>query len=225
MRKYLICLLVIFIGLNLAAQDSGKNQVKFGLISSPAYDLDLRLSNELRRIYITAQFFVKQDSLQAADYYSFFVNQDVRIEQIFINSRLIAPILTTNLQAEHFDPVLPVPALLDTSSVMICYSFKRSDMVTAADSISFKVKFWVPTPDWQPNADGSSMIGYLTDHYWFPRNIETTSTVNIKLQSSALYRLEIDRPCLWTDIKGIRTHRGCFQDAPGTSTFLKILKG
>ncbi|PKN73009.1 MAG: hypothetical protein CVU50_04430 [Candidatus Cloacimonetes bacterium HGW-Cloacimonetes-3] len=225
MRKYLICLLVILFGLNLAAQDSGKNQVKFALISSPVYDLDLRLSNELRRIYVTAQFSVKQDSLNVADYYSFFVNQDVRIEQIFINEKLTAPILTTNLQAEHFIPVLPVPALLDTNSVMICYSFKQSDMVSKADSLSFKVKFWVPTPEWQPNSDGSSMIGYLTDHYWFPRNIETSSTVNIKLLSSAYYRLEIERPCLWTDNSGIRTHRGCFQDSPGRSTFLKIIKG
>jgi hypothetical protein len=225
MRKYLLSLLFVLFVLYLAAQDTGKYQIKFGLISAPVISLDMRLSNELRRIYVTADFAIARDSLKAADYYSFFMNQDMQLTQIFINGQLTSPTLTTNLQPEHFNPLLPVPALLDTSSVIVCYSFRQAMLSSPTDSISFRVKYWMPLPEWQPTVDRLNVVGFLSDHYWYPRNIETYSTVNVKLQSSSNYRLELEIPCLATDKSGIRTHRGCFQDFAGKSTFLKIIRG
>lgn len=223
MHRILLSIILMLISLVLCAEVNKGNQVRFGLISAQEYSLDLRLSNEMQRVYITALFTVNADSLKTLDYYSFFVNQDVHIEQMFVNSRLLSPFITSNLQAEHFVPSLPVPALLDSTSAMVCYSLKKADLA-AADSVHFKVSFWIPLPEWQPDVSNAVMAGFLTDHYWFPRNIVFPSKVNIKLQSSYLYKLELDNPCLTTENKGIRTHRGCFQDGPGKSSFLKIIK-
>jgi len=209
---------------SLFAQDEITNQLKFGLISSPVYNLDLRLSNVLQKVYVTVDFKVKPDSTLAADYFSFFMNQDANLEQVFINSKLVSPSITTNLQVEHFVPSLPVPALLDPNSVEVCYSLKRS-LFVSQDSVSVKLKYWLPLPKWQPVADGSHIIGFLSEYYWFPRNVETRSTVYVKLQSAACYTLELDEPCCFSEIDGLRMQSGCFRDGLGKSSFLKIVRG
>lgn len=223
MHKILVSVLLVCLSIFLYAEANQSNQVRFGLISASEYNLDLRLSNEMQRVYITALFTVNADSLKARDYYSFFVNRDVHIEQVFVNAKIQSPFITSNLQPEHFVPVLPVPALLDSTSAMVCYSFKKADLA-ASDSVHFKVGFWIPLPEWQPDTTNALMAGFLTDHYWFPRNVVFHSKVNIRLQSSFLYKLELEKPCMATENKGIKTHRGCFQDGPGMSSFLKIIK-
>ncbi|GAB1467488.1 hypothetical protein MASR2M64_01580 [Candidatus Cloacimonadota bacterium] len=223
MRKYYICLILIILGFSLYAQGENSKQLRFGLISSPVYNLDLRLSNSLHKVYVTAEFNVKPDSTMAVDYFSFFLNRDANIEQMYVNSERVSPSITTNLQVEHFVPTLPIPALLDSNTVEVCYSLKRS-LFVAPDSVSVKLKYWLPLPEWQPFADGSEIVGFLSEYYWFPRNIESESTIYLKLLSAMRYTLKLDEPCCCDETDGLRIQRGCFKDAPGKSSFMKIIR-
>lgn len=223
MHRLLIILMLVVGGISLFAEDNTAEQITFGLISAPEYNLDMRMSLSLKRVYVTAEFVVQPDSSKSNDYYSFFISKDAKIEQAYINSKRAYPLLTTNLVPEHFDPVLSVPALLDSSSLVLCYSFDNTTLMKEPASI--KVTYWIPLPEWHPTDDGKGVIGFMADEYWFPRNIEYDSTVNIELQSTESYKLEIDTPCSFSDDEGIRMHKGCFRDGIGKSAFLKIIKG
>jgi hypothetical protein len=210
----------------LLAQEAETPQIKFALLSAPVYNLDMRLSPQMERIYITASFTVERDSLNEADYYSFFLNKDANVESVKINDVLANMTLTSNLVPEHFNPVLPIPALLDSNSVVRCYSFKLADKFNPAGSASFSIKYWVPLPNFQDNPGGFKCSGYLSNQFWFPRNIEGPSRVNTKMVSSSSYKLELGPDCKFTDKDGIRTHQSSFQDSPdNTSTPFRIIKG
>jgi len=222
MHRLILSIMLIIVGLSLFANDFEEEQISFGLISAPEYFLDLRLSNSLKRVFVTAEFSITPERDNPKDYYSFFISKDAKIEQVFINDKRSYPLLTTNLLPEHFEPTLLVPAILDSTSLVVCYSIERNALLQ--ESARFKVIYWLPLPEWHPTTDGKSVIGFMADEYWFPRNIEFDSTVNVTLQTTVRHQLEIDTPCVFLETEGIRLHKGCFRDGIDKSAYLKIIR-
>lgn len=223
MRRLILCILLVMFWLSLIADTSGDEQITFGLISAPEYFLDLRLSNSLNRVFVTAEFTIEPDQTDTNNYYSFFISKDARIEQLFVNAKRSFPLLTTNLTTEHFSPSLSVPALLDSTSLVVCYSIAKEALMQNPTTI--KLIYWLPIPEWHPTSDGKQVIGFMADEYWFPRNIEYDSTVNVTLQTTVRHKLEIDTPCTYLETDGIRLHKGCFRDGIDKSAYVKIIRG
>lgn len=225
MRKTIILLVLLCLGLSLAAQEADTTQVNFALLDAPVYNLNMRLAPEMQRIYIAADFTVEKAMLNEATYYSFFINKGARIEQLKINDVVSDMLLTTNLVPEHFNPVFTIPALLDSNAVVNCYSFKLDDIFLANGKAEFIIKYWIPLPEWHDSPEGVKCSGFLADQFWFPRNIEGKSTVNTKMVSTVSYNLTLGAECQFTEKDGIRTHQSSFQDSPDNFAPLKIIKG
>lgn len=225
MRKIIVSLILLCVAIGLSAQEASTPETKFGLLSASVYNLEMRLSTEMQRLYVSAEFSLDKAKLSEANYHSLFLNEDARLEQIKINNVVSAPILTTNLVPEHFNPVLPVPALLDSNSVVICYSFNVANIATVDGMINFKIKYWLPLSEWIDNPEGYKCAGFMAEQYWFPRNLEGASTVNTKLLSSTSFKLELGADCTFTDKDGIRTHRSTYQDSPENLAPFKLIKG
>ncbi len=224
MRKFIFAILLMILAFPIIAEETEITVPVFRLLSTNQYDANLRYYPHLQRIYVNQEFTVYADSLLEADYYSFFLNKAANLEYVYVNDKFTPPILAEGLVPDHFVPVLPQAELLADSTDVICYSYVLKELFAETGQIKFRLRYWLAEPEWQSASDGSSYMELLPDKFCFVRNIESDSNVNVKLQISTRYNLEINAPCLFTDIDGIRTYRGGYVDAPQKSTSIKIYR-
>jgi len=218
----MLAILLALVSLSLCAEE----QVvpKFALLSPVAYNLDLRISAEMQRMYVTAEFSVIPVLLRRADYYSFFLAKEARFQQTYINDKLQKPLITSQLVPEHFEPVFPFPELLGDSTGVRCFSYDLENYKTSEEAIRFKFRYWLPLPQWQTDPSGVSYLDLSTDGFWFPRNLEAESRVNVRLISSVLYQLDQVMDLQTSEIDGIRTSLGSLLDNPLLPQTLRILR-
>jgi len=232
MRKFIFAIILMVLAVSLMAEEADSLRVEeaetplpvFRLLSASQYDVNLRYYPHLQRIYVNMEFSVESDSLPEADYYSLFLNKAAQLEYVYVNDKFTPPVLAEGLVPEHYEPVLPQPELLSDSTMVMCSSFVLKGLMPEPGKIKFRIRYWIAEPEWQIADDGSSFMELLSDQFWFLRNIETASNVNVKLQSSTRYSLDINAPCLFTDVDGIRVFRGGYEDGPGKSIPIRIYK-
>ena len=222
MRNIIITILLALICVGLYAEE----QVvpKFALLSPVASNLDLRVSAEMQRLYVTAEFSVIPVLLRKANYYSFFLSKEARIEQVLVNDKPQKPLITSLLVPEHFDPVMPLPELLGDSTAVNCFSYDLDSYKTGEEAIRFKFRYWLPLPQWKTAAGGASYLDLPADSYWFPRNIEAESRAQIRMVSNTLYGLDLVSDAQVSEVDGIRTSTGSLLDAPANPFILKIIR-
>ena len=230
MRKIIFIISFICLGMVLLAQTSEATPepetpvVKFALLSAPVYNLDMQLSAEMQRVYVTTDFTIEKAMLPQAEYYTFLLSKNAKIEQVYVNKKLTAPIITTKLVPQHFNPVFPDSTLLADDAGIVCYSFNLASSVVKEETVHFQVKYWIPLPEWQLNAEGCKFACFKADQFWYPRNIVGSSIVKGKLVTSERYSLNMGTTCPCTDADGIRTHSSTFTDSPGSNPVLTIIK-
>lgn len=236
MRKIIILSILLALGLflgaeelNIAAEEQPiateeQDIPKFGLVYSDEYNIDLRVSGEMQRVYVVAEFLVCPAKMVAADYNSFFLNKVARIEQVFINNQLTSPVLATGLVPEHFEPVFPIPELLSDSTFATCYSFKLEPLKASPELIKVKLRYWLPITSFNTMPNEKCYVEFPLEKFWFPRNVEKPSAVNLKMVSSSRYALDIGSEVTVTDNNGIITHSVRYTDEPGKTLSIKIIK-
>lgn len=224
MQKYLLILILLVIGMGLYADRVIGPGYDFGLLGADTYNLDLRYSNELRKLYVVAEFTIKGSELSNTSLHSFFMSRDAHLDQLYINGKQCGTILANNLVPEHFTPVLQYPELVDSLSTALCYTFNFNCIKLPESDINFKLVYWLQMPEWQKDTAGVEFTSLAADALWFPRNLAGGSTVNIELKTSARYTLQLDSECVYSEENGIRIHQGSFQDGPGLNPVMKIIK-
>lgn len=219
----MIILLLLLAVAGVSADIIIKPDFNFGLISPSSCDMDLRYSNSLNRLYVIANFSLDPKSLPKTTYHSLFLSKDLHLEQICISNKLCGMILADNLVPEHFVPDFPIPALLDSTSNALCYSFNLEPLLKEKKPIDFRLVYWVDMPALQANLGGQSTL-LSSDYLWFPRNLIEASTLNLKVTTSDMYQVRCGDILNYSDTENIRTHEGSFADSPDKYFELKIFK-
>lgn len=223
MRKILIIMFLLVTGLCLGAEIIIKPDFNFGVISPTEINLDLRYSHSLARLYVIANFRLDPQALPKTTYHSLFLDKNVHLEQICISDKICGSILTNNLVPEHFVPDFPYPALLDSTSTAVCYSFNLEPLLNSKEPIEFRMVYWLEMPELKADL-GSESTGLNSDILWFPRNLINSSTLNFRVSTSDRYRVQFGDLLNYTDADGIRTHEGSYTDEPGKYLEFKIMK-
>lgn len=223
MRKILIMMLLFITGLCMGAEIIIKPDFNFGVISPSEINLDLRYSNSLSRLYVIASFSLDPQALPKTTYHSLFLDNSMHLEQICISGKFCGSIITNNLVPQHFVPDFPYPALLDSTSTAICYSFNLAPLKNSKEPIDFRMVYWLDMPALKADT-GEPSTGLNTDTLWFPRNLLTPSTLNIRISTTDRYRVRFGDILNYTDAEGIRTHEGSYADTPGKYFELKLMR-
>lgn len=222
MRNIYFAIILMLLCLSLFAEE--QEVPKFALLSPVAYNIDLRVNTSLQRMYINAEFSVMPVLLRKADYYSFFLSKSARVEKVFVQDKPLMPLITKDLVPEHFEPVLPIPELLTDSTLVNCFSYNLEPYKSEETAIKFRFSYWIPLPEWKSISDGASSLEFPTDTYWYPRNIETESRVNVQLVSTLRFSLDMGPEVQVLETENIRTSQGYFTDNPLQPYTLRITK-
>ncbi|HOH97386.1 MAG TPA: hypothetical protein PL188_03645 [Candidatus Cloacimonadota bacterium] len=222
MRKYIFTAILLLVLLSLNAELIEGSPIRFNVLESHNYKLDLTLSTALNRLMIAAEFSIDRSQLATVDYYSFFLNNIATVDYVFLGDRLVRYQKATNLHPKHFVPELPVPELVDSCTVVSCYSFGTPLFKGLPDTVSVYVEYWLPLPDWQINDEGREYISFSTCDFWYPRNLYQPSELDIKLTTTIFH--EIADMTDYTDRGYVRTIRKQYIDIPGISRELTIFK-
>ncbi len=225
MRILLIALILLAIGGFLFAEEETAEDVPgFSLLSADSYSFDMSIWPEMQRLYVNAELSFNPARITDVEYYSLFLNKDVRFEQISVNGMRFMPFKTTGLVPEHFEPVFSMPEVLQDTLNVICYSFALHGFRNQASNIDIKMRYWIPWPEFVNLDSASQYLEYLPTGFWFPRNLEFDNQVSLKLSTSTRYQLEIGDITPFSDAEGIRTHSLNYTENPLRINPFKLIR-
>jgi len=222
MRRYVIIAILLVATLFLSAELIEGSPIRFNVLESHDYKLDLTLSTAMNRLMVAAEFNIDKTRLSAVDYYSFFLSNTAYVDFVFLGDKLVSYQTATNLHPKHFIPELPMPELVDSCAVVNCYSFSSDLFAGLPDSVSVYVEYWLPLPEWQVNDEGREYISFSTCDFWYPRNLYQPSELNIILNTTIF--TEAEDMTDFEDRGYLRRIRKHYIDIPGISRELKIYK-
>ncbi len=225
MRNMLLALILLTLGTLLFAEAETTEEVpKFSLLSADSYSFEMSIWPEMQRLYVNAEISMNPARITDVEYYSLFLNKELRFEQISVNGMRFMPFKTTGLVPEHFEPVFPQPEVLQDSLNLVCYSFALHGFRNQASNIEIRMRYWIPWPEFKSDDGNTQYLEYLPSGFWFPRNLEFDNQVSIKLITSTRYRLALGDLVPFSDAEGIRTHSLSYTENPlGVNSF-KLFK-
>lgn len=225
MRRYfalLLCLLVVSVALNA---QTGPAQMKFKLLGSNAYDVDMYFSSELQRLFIQVDYDMPKADLDTTSYFGIFLSKSASIQGMVINGTSCTGYEASGLSPDLFDPVIKNRELFDKSSPVAFSGLKLLSWDSLPDPVHVTLWYYLRIPTFTLNP--INKLGFTLDSnkFWYPRDPSRLSTVRLKLRTSKNISFMCGNAVVtYTDNKTTRTYQTTYMEIPGQSCLLQIYK-
>jgi hypothetical protein len=194
--------------------------IRFSLLEGLDYDLNLTLGANVGRLYANVKYSVNKQDLPQTDYYSFFLNKEALLEHLHINGMNTQYFLCSNLHPKHFVPELKRDDLILADSDVSCYAIAAESLENLPDTLEIYLEYRLPLPDYSVLEDGRKAIMLGDIPFFYPRNLNASSEVNIHALSSIYHSM--DRIIKEEDSGGLRRIDTFFVDIPDIKINLNI---
>lgn len=225
MRRLLfIFVLSLLLASGLGAQNSA-DALYFKLLQAEDYELDTFFSTELQRLYVQIDFDVPKTELDPTYNYGVFLDRDAQFQSITVSGQYSSHYLVNNLKPEHFVPGLTQPELLDWDSQVTFYGLSLANYESLQEIVHFRIWYYLRIPPFTLDDTQKLSTGLDAQQCWYPRNINTSSSVKLKLTTIPYISLRIgNREAEKVDKQYSRTHTITFVesvDQPRSFTLIR----
>ncbi len=219
----LIALLLLLVG-GLAAQDTA-SALRFKLLESDEYELDMFYSTELQRLYMQVDFDISKSQLDSDYYYGVFLHKDAQMQAIAVSGNYESHYWVDNLQPEHFGPELNQPELLVWNSPALFFGIRLSNFAKYPETAHFKIWYYLDVPPFRLDDGNKLSTGLDARDFWYPRNLNQDSKVKLTMTTTPYMSLRVGNSFASNvDKQYSRTHKNTYIETPGQPCGFRLIR-
>jgi hypothetical protein len=225
MRRFILLTLVaLLLAAGLAAQEHTA-ALKFKLLEAAEYNLDMFYSSELQRLYVQLDFDIPKSNLDPQYHYGVFLDKGAQFQAITISGNYESHYWVNNLQPEHFEPVLTQRSLLSADCPALFFGLSMNDFDKLPDTAHYRIWYYLSVPPFQLDSSQKLSTGIEASQYWYPRNMSSPSTVNLKLTTTPYLTLLVGNSFAAKDDKDFsRVHTSNYIESVDNPCSLKLIR-
>lgn len=210
MGKSITIFILLLLAATLVAQ-ADNDTIRFTLLDAAEYDLDMFYSTDLGRLFMQVDFDIPKSELNPKLYYGVFLEQHSYIQSVTVSGFYEGNYLVQNLDANHFEPVLPKPELLYADSPARFYGINLNHYADYPETAHFRIWYYTEVPAFTLNDRQQLSTGLRGDQFWYPRSLKRNNTVRLTLTTTPYLTLLVGNSyAAKTDEQYTRIHKETF---------------